>query len=94
LKPQHITWIRHFKLQFKPIVEMSFIHYKFRAAKAHDSLVVDGMGMSTFDLKREVVRQKKLKGEDFDLVLTNAESGEGKGLLLQAKPIFFVSHTW
>ncbi|KAI9190207.1 Protein mpe1 [Blastocladiella emersonii ATCC 22665] len=55
---------------------MSFIHYKFKSAKAHDSLVVDGMGMSAFDLKREIVRQKKLKGEDFDLVLVNAESGD------------------
>ncbi|KAJ3362930.1 hypothetical protein GGF32_005070 [Allomyces javanicus] len=55
---------------------MSFIHFKFRSAKAHDSLVVDGMGMSAFDLKREIVRFKKLKGEDFDLILSNAETGE------------------
>ncbi|ORZ30753.1 DWNN domain-domain-containing protein [Catenaria anguillulae PL171] len=55
---------------------MSYIHYKFKSAKTHDSLVVDGMGMTAFDLKREIVRAKKLKGEDFDLVLSNAESLE------------------
>ncbi|KAL7746559.1 Protein mpe1 [Sorochytrium milnesiophthora] len=55
---------------------MSYIHYKFKAAKDYDSVVVDGMGMAVFDLKREIITQKKLKGDDFDLVLSNAESNE------------------
>ncbi|KAJ1503783.1 hypothetical protein HMI54_007786 [Coelomomyces lativittatus] len=55
---------------------MSYIHYKFRSAKDYDSILMDGMGMSAFDLKREIVRRKKLKGEDFDLILSNAESGD------------------
>lgn len=55
---------------------MSFIHYKFRSAREYDSLIVDGMGMPVLDVKLEIVRQKKLKGEDFELILSLAGSNE------------------
>ncbi|KAI9220518.1 DWNN domain-containing protein [Blastocladiella britannica] len=54
---------------------MSYIHFKFKSAKMHDSLVCDGLGMSAFDLKREIVRAKKFKGDDFDLELYDAATG-------------------
>lgn len=55
---------------------MSHIHFKFKAAKDYSSIPVDGLGLSVFDFKKEIILSKKLKGDDFDLVLSNAESGE------------------
>ncbi|KAG0348622.1 E3 ubiquitin-protein ligase rbbp6 [Podila humilis] len=54
---------------------MSQIHYKFRSSKDYDSATFDGHSISVFDLKREILIAKGLKGPD-DLALTHAESGE------------------
>ncbi|KAG2176618.1 hypothetical protein INT44_007282 [Umbelopsis vinacea] len=58
---------------------MSVVYYKFKAAKDQDFDVYtfDGTGTSVFDLKREIIRAKKLgKGTDFDLAIYNSQSNE------------------
>ena len=59
----------------------SVVHYKFKNAssKQWDSVLFDGGVISVLDLKRAIVSQKRLgKSQgDFDLVITNAQTGEG-----------------
>lgn len=55
---------------------MSKVHYKFKSSKDYDSATFDGHSISVFDLKKEILIAKGLKGPD-DLALTHAESGEG-----------------
>jgi protein MPE1 len=59
---------------------MSQIYYKFKSAKDYDHITFDGLGISVFDAKKEILTAKKLKGNDFDIVISHAESGEGKYL--------------
>ncbi|CAI2187249.1 17936_t:CDS:10, partial [Funneliformis geosporum] len=54
----------------------SQIYYKFKSAKDYDNITFDGLGISVFDAKKEILTAKKLKGNDFDIVVTHAESGE------------------
>ncbi|KAF9194696.1 E3 ubiquitin-protein ligase rbbp6 [Haplosporangium sp. Z 767] len=54
---------------------MSQVHYKFRSSKDYDSATFDGHSISVFDLKKEILIAKGLKGPD-DLALTHAETGE------------------
>ena len=57
---------------------MSTVFYKFKAAKEYDTATFDGFGITVFDLKREIMIDKKLgKGDAFDLVLFNAQTKEG-----------------
>ncbi len=58
----------------------SVIHYKFKnASKRFDVIAFEGNVLSVSDLKRHIAREKKLgKSEDFDLMITNAQTGEGK----------------
>ena len=61
---------------------MSHIFYKFKSAKDYDSYRFDGAGVPVWELKKEIISAKKLgKSTDFDLVLTNAQTNEGKHLL-------------
>ncbi|KAI9208706.1 DWNN domain-containing protein [Polychytrium aggregatum] len=56
---------------------MSIVYYKFKAAKSFDTVIFDGTTISVFDLKKEIMQQKKLgKGTDFDLSIHNAETSE------------------
>ncbi|SAM05561.1 hypothetical protein [Absidia glauca] len=58
---------------------MSVIYYKFKAAKDsdYDVFTFDGQGATVFDVKREIIRAKKLgKGTDFDLAIYNAQTDE------------------
>ncbi|CAJ0843761.1 14347_t:CDS:2, partial [Entrophospora sp. SA101] len=54
----------------------SQLYYKFKSAKDYDSITFDGLGISVFDVKKEILIAKKLKGNDFDLVISHAESSE------------------
>lgn len=59
----------------------SVVHYRFQnASKKWDSVVFEGTVISVLDVKRAIVQQKKLdKGsDDFDLALTDVQTGEGK----------------
>ncbi|ORY35195.1 DWNN-domain-containing protein [Rhizoclosmatium globosum] len=56
---------------------MSIVFYKFKAAKDFDQAVFDGLGISVFDLKKEIMVKKKLgKGLDFDLLVFNAQTND------------------
>ncbi|KAI5066397.1 hypothetical protein GOP47_0019021 [Adiantum capillus-veneris] len=53
------------------------VHFKFRSAVAFDSIRVEGTGITIANLKEKIVEQKNLgRSTNFDLVITNAESGE------------------
>eukprot|EP00250_Pteridium_aquilinum_P022152 c25310_g1_i2 orf=879-3782(-) len=53
------------------------VHFKFRSAVAFDSINVEGNGITIGNLKDKISEQKNLgRGTNFDLVITNAESGE------------------
>lgn len=57
---------------------MSAIHYKFRAAKDYDTYRFEGAGIPVWELKNEIIETKKLgKSDDFDLVISNAQTNEG-----------------
>lgn len=55
---------------------MSLIHYKFKAAKDYNSLTFDGLSISLFELKRDILIDNKLKGSDFDIIISNAQTNE------------------
>eukprot|EP01112_Ceratiomyxa_fruticulosa_P015835 TRINITY_DN4713_c0_g1_i1.p1 TRINITY_DN4713_c0_g1~~TRINITY_DN4713_c0_g1_i1.p1 ORF type:complete len:247 (-),score=35.97 TRINITY_DN4713_c0_g1_i1:274-1014(-) len=53
------------------------VHFKFKAARDYDTVTFEGGFISLADLKKAIVQKKKLgKGNDFDLVVTNAQSQE------------------
>lgn len=53
------------------------VFYKFKSAKDFDTCTFDGTGISVFDLKREIIQQKRLtKALDFDLFLYNAQTND------------------
>lgn len=49
----------------------------FRSRKDFDFIIFDGYSLSVFDLKREIILNKKLgKGPEFDIALDDAQTGE------------------
>jgi hypothetical protein len=55
------------------------VYYKFKnASKKWDTVGFDNAVISVLDLKRAIVRQKKLdkNTDDFDLLITNSQTGE------------------
>ena len=60
---------------------MSHIFYKFKSAKDYDGYRFEGAGVPVWELKKEIVLAKKLgKTADFDLILSNAQTNEGRPL--------------
>ncbi|KAJ2288261.1 Retinoblastoma-binding protein [Coemansia sp. RSA 355] len=57
---------------------MSHIQYKFRSSKDYSTAVFDGLSIPVAELKQEILREQKLNPEDFDLVITNEQTNEGK----------------
>ncbi|KAJ1948504.1 Retinoblastoma-binding protein, partial [Linderina macrospora] len=56
---------------------MSQIHYKFRADKdGFKSIEFDGLSISVYDLKQDILRVKRFDPEENDLVVTNADTDE------------------
>ncbi|CAG5131920.1 unnamed protein product [Candidula unifasciata] len=55
---------------------MSCIHYKFKSSLDYNSVTFDGMHMSLGDLKKAISLQKRLKPGEFDLEITNAQTGD------------------
>ena len=54
------------------------VHFKFNSSNAYDTVTFDGISICVGDLKRSIVEKKKLnRGLDFDLVITDAQTGEG-----------------
>lgn len=62
----------------------SVLHYKFKTSlNEWDQLHFDGTVLSTLDVKRAIIITKKLTRAtsgtcEFDLLLTNAQTGEGR----------------
>ncbi|CAM6098735.1 unnamed protein product [Calypogeia fissa] len=53
------------------------IHFKFRSAVEYDSVNIEGHFVSVINLKDKIIEAKNLgKGTDFDLLITNAQTGE------------------
>lgn len=57
---------------------MSCIHYKFKSSLDYNSVTFDGLHLSLGDLKKAITAQKRLKPGEFDLEITNAQTGDGK----------------
>ncbi|KAJ2491158.1 Retinoblastoma-binding protein [Coemansia sp. RSA 2050] len=55
---------------------MSHIQYKFRSAKDYSTTIFDGLSISVIDLKQELLREQKLDPEEYNLVITNEQTGE------------------
>lgn len=57
----------------------SLIYYKFKSAKDYDVYRFEGAGVPVWELKAEIVSAKKLpKSSDYDLIVSNAQSQQGK----------------
>jgi len=55
------------------------VHYKFKSNLDFDTLTFDGLHISVQDLKKSIFQQKNIgKNTDFDLLITNAQTKEGK----------------
>ena len=54
------------------------VHFKFKSAKDYDSINIDGHFISVANLKDRIFERKSLgSGTDFDLHITDAQTGEG-----------------
>ncbi|KAI8452632.1 hypothetical protein BY996DRAFT_6431787 [Phakopsora pachyrhizi] len=53
------------------------IYYRFKAQKEFQRIMFDGIGISVWDLKREIIQESKMgKGSDFDFAIYNADTEE------------------
>lgn len=60
------------------------VHFKFKSSRDYDTVLFEGSCISLGELKRSIIAKKKLgKSNDFDLIITNAQTGEGMLLLLE-----------
>lgn len=58
--------------------EMS-VYFKFKSAKEFNSLPIEGQFISIGNLKERIFESKHLgRGNDFDLVVSNAQTNEGR----------------
>lgn len=58
---------------------MPCVHYKFRNAKEYDTVTFDALQITLADLKKAIMNQKKMgKSTESTLVVTNAQTNEGK----------------
>lgn len=57
----------------------SSVFFKFKSQKEHSRVPFDGTGISVFELKREIINKSRLgDGTDFELVIYNEDTKEGK----------------
>jgi len=61
---------------------MSLIFYKFKSLKEYDAFKFEGNGVSVWELKKEIIKEKRLtKATDYELILNNAQTKEGRTFL-------------
>jgi hypothetical protein len=60
---------------------MAVVHYKFKNSVEYDSLTFDGLSISLKDLKLGIMKKKKMRAEDNDLQVVNAQTGEGNNMV-------------
>lgn len=54
------------------------VHYKFKSTLDFDTISFDGLHISVDDLKKAIIHQRRLGKTDFDLLISNAQTKEGK----------------
>lgn len=62
-------------------MSLSVVHYQFKNdTRRWDTISFEGSVISCLNLKRRIVKAKKLgkQNGDFDLMIRNAQTGEGK----------------
>lgn len=68
--------------------KMAVVHYKFKNSVNYDSITFDGLSISLRDLKTSILKKKKMRAEDTDLQVINAQTGEGIEFCLKFQAIF------
>lgn len=54
------------------------VYYRFKSQKDFQRIIFEGIGISVWDLKREIILESKMgKGTDFDFAIYNADTDEG-----------------
>lgn len=67
---------------------MSSVFYKFRNQVESQRVTFDGTGITVFELKRDIISLSKLgDGSDFDLILRNPDTDEGKLATFHNRPM-------
>ena len=67
------------------------IYYKFKSAKAYDTISMDGPFISVGFLKEKIYETKHLgSGKDLDIVISNAQTNEGLFLFLSSYSCVFI----
>lgn len=56
---------------------MASVHYKFKSQNKYDTVIFDGLHISLAEFKKSIMDQQKLNATEFDLQVTNAQTGEG-----------------
>ncbi|WAQ83680.1 hypothetical protein PtA15_4A128 [Puccinia triticina] len=53
------------------------VYYRFKSQKDFQRIIFEGIGISVWDLKREIIQESKMgKGTDFDFAIYNADTDE------------------
>lgn len=69
------------------VATMSCVHYKFSSKLNYDTVTFDGLNITLADLKRQIMGRERLKAVDCGLQITNAQTKEGKKVVLSS--VFF-----
>ena len=68
---------------------MSLVHYKFKSSLEYQHVKFDGLEITVGDLKKEIIAQKQLRLGDFELEITNAQTGQGRQVLTNSKRLIY-----
>ncbi|WUR02823.1 E3 ubiquitin-protein ligase RBBP6 [Vairimorpha necatrix] len=55
---------------------VSIINYKFRSMKNFSTITIEGNGLPLWELKYEIITQKKMQSKDFDLLFYESATNE------------------
>ena len=55
---------------------VSVINYKFRSMKNFSTITIEGNGIPLWELKYEIITQKKMQSKDFDLLFFENATNE------------------
>ncbi|KAI5150175.1 hypothetical protein ENBRE01_1341 [Enteropsectra breve] len=54
----------------------SIIYYRFRSYKDYSEIAFEGAGLMLWELKHEIINQRKMVSKDYDLLFFDEENGE------------------
>ena len=72
----------------------SSVYYKFKSQRNESKITFDGTGISVFELKREILLVNNLKTNDFDLLLFDPSSDQGKSVCLSGVVSVLTDISW